>query len=380
MQKYWDSEEVFLDGDHYFDQLSADIQNATDCITIEMYIFNNDTLGNRIAAQLIEAHQRGVKVQIVVDGVGSYLFFEKLYGIFSKQGINVKMFNPLPFYHPYYGNLTIWKKINILILRLWKLNRRNHRKIITIDQNIMFLGSYNFTSEHTKLFHDKKWKDMGVRVTGEQVKFAVLNFKKIWKLRDYYRYKKQVKHITDQNWRSSPLRVNNSLIMKSHYYKELLRRIHRSKERIWLITPYFIPKRRFIRYLCKAAERGVDVRLLISSKTDVPMFQTLQFFYFPYLLKNGVKIFLYSDTILHAKNFIIDEWITVGSSNLNHRSFLHDLEVDLVIQDEKNIDVIKHNFVETTTEERLVTQESLKQRPLWDQFLSRLFFIFKYWF
>src|SRR5690606_10515311 len=100
----------------------------------------------------------------------------------------------------------------------------------------------------------------------------------------------------------------------------------------------------------------------------------------PYLLKKGVKVYQYSDSVLHAKNFIIDDCMTIGSSNLNHRSFLHDLEVDLVLQDEDNKKAVEAHFHETANEQNAITIESLKNLPLWDRILSRLLFLFKYWF
>jgi cardiolipin synthase len=244
----------------------------------------------------------------------------------------------------------------------------------------MYTGSFNITAVHTRLHSEKAWKDIGVRVTGENVKFAVLNFKRMWKLRDYYRYKKQNRKIPFTLWKQSPLRLNHSLLMKSYFYHDLLKRIKTSQNRIWLTTPYFIPKRRIIRAIGMAAKRGVDVRILISSRSDVLLFRTLQFFYYPYLLKKGVHIFMYTDAVLHAKNFIIDGWTTVGSSNLNHRSFMHDLEVDLIIQDENNVKLIENDFINSTKPLNEVTPNLLKQRPIWDRFLARLFFLFKYWF
>lgn len=377
---FWDTEEIFLDGDHYFERLLQDIDQAKQYITIEMYIFNQDTLGKKVAAHLIQAHERGVKVQLIVDGIGSYDFFNFLYGLFEKKGIITKMYNPLPFYHPYYGKLDILKKLQVFSIRVLRLNKRNHRKIITIDNTILYTGSFNITAEHTRFHAHKAWKDMGVRVTGEYVKFAVLNFKKIWKLRDYYRYKKQIKYLSRPNWRLFPLRLNHTIFMKRFFYKDFLKKINQAEKRIWLMTPYFIPKRRLIRALGKAAERGVDVRVLISSETDVKLFRTLQFFYYPFLLMNGAKVYQYIDTVLHAKNYIIDDWVTIGSSNLNHRSFMHDLEVDLVIQDDKNLNIIEEHFLECTKTQKEITLENLKQRPLLDRFLSQLFFTFKYWF
>lgn len=380
MSQFWKTEDIFYDGDEYFDSLIKDIDQAQHYITVEIYIFNDDLLGKKITTHLINAHQRGVKVQIIVDGIGSYGFFDKLHGIFQKKGIMVKMYNPLPFYHPYYGKLSFIRKMQVFGARLWRLNRRNHRKIITIDHTIMYTGSFNFTAEHTRYHLEKPWKDMGVRVTGEHVKFAVLNFKKIWKLRDFYRYKKQLKGAVNLNWRQSPLRLNNTLFMKRYYYKNFLQKIQKAEKRIWLMTPYFIPKRRLIRTLGKAAKKGVDVRVIISLKTDVQFFRWLQYFYYAYLLKKGVKVYQYTDAVLHAKSYIIDDYITIGSTNLNHRSFIHDLEVDLAIQDEDNKRTIEEHYLTSTLTQKVITLEGLKHRPLWDRVLSRLFFLFKYWF
>lgn len=380
MSGIWKSERVFLDGDEYFDQLLKDIDLAQHSITMEMYIFNDDLLGKMVMNHLINAHQRGVKVQIVVDGIGSFGFFDRLNAQFLKHGMVVKMYNPLPFYHPFYGKLTFLKKFQVFATRMWRLNKRNHRKIITIDQTIMYTGSFNITAEHTKYHTDHPWKDMGMRVTGDHVKFAVLNFKKIWKLRDYFRFKKQLRGQQAINWRVSPMRLNNTLFMKRYFYKNFLQRIKKAEKKIYLMTPYFIPKRRMIRALGKAAKRGVDVRILISFKTDVKFFKWLQYFYYAYLLKKGVKVYQYTDSVLHAKNYIIDDFMTIGSTNLNHRSFMHDLEVDLVIQDVDNRKKVEEHFIASSESQRAITLEGLKQRPLWDRILSRLFFTFKYWF
>ena len=331
MSNYWQKEDVFLDGDQYFDFLLRDIDAAQKLITIEIYIFNDDLVGQRIARHLIEAHKRGVEVQIIVDGVGSYGFFDRLYGDFASNGIIVKMFHPLPILHPFYGNLSFKQKVHAFFTRIWRMNQRNHRKIITIDSNTMYVSSFNFSIEHTRDYDQKKWKDMGVRVEGDNVKVAVLNFKKIWKLKEYFQLYPQVKPLL-KHAKRSPLRMSSTLFMKRYLYRDLLQKINRANHRIWLVTPYFIPKGRLIRALGRAATRGVDVRILISKKTDVRLFRSLQFFYYPYLLKKKVKVFQYTETVLHAKNFIIDDFITIGSSNLNHRSLLHDLEVDLSIQ------------------------------------------------
>ena len=374
---YWDSEKLFFDGDDYFNQLKKDIQSATTLITVEMYIFSNDELGNSICNELIRARNRGVKVQILIDGVGSFDFDADS---LKRQGIQLKFYHPLPFYHPYYGEMNWRKKLQALLRRISNLNRRDHRKIITIDSNVMYLGSFNITAEHTHLHKEEKWKDMGVRVQGEKVQHAVLQFQRLWGLREFYQYRKKLKLNSWKKNRYSPLRLNYSLFIRQILYLDLLKRISKAKRRIWIMTPYFIPQSNFIRKLAQAAKRGTDVRLMISAKTDVSIFKTLRFFYYPYLIKKGVKIYHFDSTILHAKNLIIDDWMTIGSSNLNHRSLLHDLEVDLVIQSHDNKQLVSSNFIQELGSMNPVTIEDLKQRTLFDKFLSRLLFLFRYWF
>jgi cardiolipin synthase len=376
----WTSERIFFDGDDYFESVLQDIDGACESVTIEMYIFNDDLLGKQVAARLIAAHQRGVTVRILVDGIGSWTFFDKLYGAFAKRGIRVKIYNPLPFYHPIFGKVSGLKKLSVLGARLWRLNRRNHRKLITIDEEILYVGSFNVAAEHTRYHVEAAWKDMGVRVTGAHVRFAVLNFLRLWRLRDYYRYQRRHRGTLSVDWRGSPLRLNQSFLKRQYFYRDFLERINRSRQRVWLMTPYFIPKRRLIRVLARAAERGVDVRLLISRRTDVRVFAWLQYFYYGYLLRKGVKVYQYTAAVLHAKNYLIDDFMTVGSTNLNHRSFIHDLEVDLVVVGEHNRRTIEAHFLAATESQQAVTLEELKRRPLRERFLSRLFFLFKYWF
>ncbi len=379
MSQFWKSEQIFFNGDDYFESLSQDINRATNFISIEMYIFNDDALGKKIATQLIMAKERGVKIQIIVDGIGSYSFFNRLYDFFIKKGIQIKIFNPLPFYHPYFGKISFLKKMYVLGARLWKINRRNHRKIITIDHHIMYTGSFNITAEHTSLHSEHPWMDLGIRVDGDHVKFAVLNFKKVWNIRDYFKFKRQNKQNLILNWRQTPLRLNQTIFMKRFFYKNFIQRVQKAQKRIWLMTPYFIPKRRLIRALGKAAQRGVDVRIIISQKTDVKFFKWLQYFYYDYLLKKGAKVYQYTDSVLHAKNYIIDDFMTIGSTNLNHRSFIHDLEVDMEIQEAINKEKIVEHFQKSSVTQKEITLDGLKQRPLLDRFLSRIFFLIKYW-
>ncbi len=375
----WETEKLFFEGDDYFGSLLSDMDSATESITMEMYIFEQDQVGELFADKLKHAAKRGIKVQLIVDGVGSYHFFDKFYGELLESGVEVRMYNPLPFYHPTFEDLSLWQKIRLLGVRLWHINKRNHRKITIIDEKILYTGSYNITSDHSARFNKNSWLDAGVRLTGDAVKFAVMYFKRTWKMKEYRTYRKQLKKQYKLNWKRMPLRLNTSIRMRMFMARDLKKRIKTSTSRVWITTPYFIPTRSFIKELARASRRGVDVRLLISAKTDVKIFNFLQYFYYPYLLKNKVKIFRYTARVLHAKNYIIDDWMILGTTNLNHRSLIHDLEVDTVIGNHDNKLMMAKHFTDECASVSVLTLEDLKKENIFTRFITTIIFIFRYW-
>jgi cardiolipin synthase A/B len=381
MNKLWESEEIIFDGDIYFEKLLSDIEVAQMSITLEMYMFKDDKTGELITNSLISARKRGVDINVIVDGVGSYDFHNHLQRRLAESGIPVKIFNPLPFYHPFFGTLDLRKKLSALSFRILRINRRNHRKVIIIDKKIIYIGSFNIASEHTQYSAGKKWKDIGARVSGEEAEYASMQFKKIWSLKEYLKEFRNFRRKYPRfRWKEASILLNHSMISKGYYQRDLIKKIRKSKSRIWLTTPYFIPTRQLIRELSHAARRGVEVRLLISSQTDVNLFRTLRSFYYPYLIKNNVRIHEYQSSVLHAKVFIIDDWISLGSRNLNHRSFLHDLEADLSVQKNENKKYILEDFTNSIKNQAEIKNEYLKARPIFDKILARILFLFKYWF
>ena len=370
MGQHWSSEDVLFDGDLFFERMIQDIEIAVKEVTVEVYIFSPDELGNRLIKAILDAKARGLRVCVLVDGVGSYQFFDNHFGQLQASGVEVKVYNPLPLYHPFYGNLSWRRKLRIFLQRFLRINKRDHRKIVTIDQRILYISSFNITAEHTSLSPFAKWKDIGVRVTGINVMEAVIHFKKVFHAKDYSQYKKQFKkHLR----KISPLRFN---LPK----RERINHVKKAQHHIWFMTPYFIPDRKLVTALAQAAKSGVDVRLLTSLKSDVEVFRTLQFIYYDYLSKNGVKIYQYADTILHAKTYIVDDWVMIGSSNLNQRSLIHDLEADIILEEPTNIQMVKRDFEKSLFGLEAISQDFLLKRSSWDKFLSKLFYLFKYWF
>lgn len=376
----WTTETLFMEGDQFYESVFSDIEGANKLITLEIYIYEWDLLGEKIFEALERAAARGVEVRLLLDAVGSHNFIQRLQQEKYHQKIKVKVYNPHPWTFAYRNWFNLYLIFKVFFTRLMWINRRDHRKIITIDERIAYVGSFNISVDHLKAIkHDQAWRDVGVRLTGWVAPLFVLSMMKNWGLRDYFRYMRRMPKKRFVRFKHPDIRLNNTFRMRRALYRDFLQRIQRSKHRIWLRPGYFLPKRRLAKHLMKAAERGVDVRVLLSTKSDVFYYGLLQTSLDPYLVKSGIKIFHYLPTITHGKNYFIDDWVTVGSTNLNHRSFLHDLEVDVRIQHPNNRRLLSESFEEMCQDAREVTAESLNCRPWWEQLAARLIFLFRYW-
>lgn len=376
----WTTETLFMEGDQYFESLLRDIENATNFITVEIYIYQWDMLGQKLFEALERAAVRGVEVRMLLDAVGSHAFIQRLQAINYHRNIKVKVFNPHPWTFAYRNWSNLFRVVKIFFTRLMWVNRRDHRKIFTIDERITYIGSFNVAADHLREVHNElAWKDVGLRLTGWIAPLFILSMLKNWGLRDYFRYMRRMPKKKFVRFKHPDVRLNQNFRLRRALYKDFLRRVQGATHRIWLRPGYFLPKRRMVKHLARAAARGVDVRVLISTKSDVFYYGLLQTCHDPFLLKHGVKIFHYLPAITHAKNYFIDDYVTIGSTNLNHRSFMHDLEVDVRVQHPDNRRILSEGFEEMCKDAVEVTQQSLKLRPWYERWAARAIFLFKYW-
>jgi cardiolipin synthase len=346
----WTDSHIFHTGNDYFHSLRRDISKAQKSITLESYIFALDALTQTLLKDLADARQRGCTVKIILDGFGSYEYIPAIDRICEKAGIELRVFHPFPY------PLLVFQKLSFLredrtqnIFR--HMNRRNHRKTVIIDEKIAYLGSLNFTQVHCADFvGDKAWRDTGVRLEGTPVRQLLMAFQVTY-LRTYYRG--MLSWMNSWRWpqpHGSPaLLLNTTKKMRKGLYRDVLRKLNSAEKRIYITTAYFLPKRNLLRILLKAARRGVDVRILIPGKSDVPLVKWAAFYIVRFLLKRRIPLYEYQKSILHAKTMIIDEDVYIGSFNLNHRSIFHDLEViaclrnperlaEMLVQWEKDIE------------------------------------------
>lgn len=321
----WDQEKLFTKGDDYFDSLLKDIDAACVSIEIEVYIFRFDGLGNKLLGKLGQAVSRGVRVRLHIDGAGSQEWTAKRVQEVQSLGINVKV----------YRSIEGWV---LRILRRWPHhkplfrynNRRNHRKIFLIDSTVAYVGSFNVTDEHLESAYGKNaWIDLGVRLTGAELVHLQYVFERLW---SRWRWDQEGPDLP-----RSLVRLNDTRESRKNLILDLIRRVRSAQKRVWIVTPYFVPHSSILKAIQLTAWSGVDIRVIVPRKSDVRVMPWLARMFFPKLLQFQVRIFEVPDRFLHAKMIFIDDWIVLGSSNLNHRSFFLDFEVDVKLTRESEI-------------------------------------------
>lgn len=315
---------IFDDGHKKFDALVSDIQSAQQEVNVQYYIIQPDALGKRIRDALIERAKAGVKVRVLYDEVGSKKTSPKFYEDLRRAGGEVEVFFP-----------SFFRFIN------FRVNNRNHRKLVIIDGSIAYIGGFNVGDEYLGL--DKKfgyWRDTHLRIQGESVNHIQGKFILDWhhaghrKPGEWEEYKFQ----TERQSGTSPIQIVSSgpdsetEHLKNMYIKLILS----AKKSVFIQTPYFIPDTSFMDACKIALLSGVDVRIMIPCKPDHPFVYWATWAYAGDLLDYGATVLLYENGFLHAKTIVVDEEVAaVGTMNIDSRSFRLNFEVSAIVYDEK---------------------------------------------
>lgn len=369
---------IFANGDSYFKSLLIDIAAAQHKIDLETYIFNPDSLGEQVVQALKTAAKRGVKIRVLVDGAGSPVWSGSFAKQLEKVGIETRIFHPLPW------NLGQWSRSHVhatyllkAIYLLLKINSRNHRKVCIIDNKIAYVGSANISKVHlSNQMGGNNWRDTGIKITGINLSELRAAFNAAW---EHLPIKERLQKIFSHIDRNPVIRLNNSRHRRRILYKNLLNRIEHCQNRIWMTNAYFVPDNFLLKNLKDAANRGVDVRILLPQKSDIFFMPWASATFYRSLLKAGARIFEYLPSMLHTKVLILDDWIAIGSSNLNHRSLLHDLEVDINIRTAKAKFEIEQQFLADLKNSQEVFLSQWYKRPWYQRFLGKLLLYVKYW-
>lgn len=339
---------IFRDGASTFDAIEQEIVAARDHVHLLFYIWEMDQTGRRIRDVLISAAQRGVEVRVLIDDVGSY-------------GTRKAFFQPLI---EAGGKVEWFLKVNPLSRQL-TLNNRNHRKIIVIDGDIGFIGGMNIGDEYAG--RGEPWKDLHSRVAGPVVNSCQEIFSQDW----FHSTGEDLAHPryfplipadgdvyaqvlasgpAEEQWRAIPM-----LIFAA---------INAATARVWIETPYFIPDTPISMALRTAALRGVDVRLLIPGKPDHPIVSAAANYFIDELLDVGVRVYQDFTAMRHGKAAIVDQWfVTVGSANIDHRSFWLNFEANLFVYDADVNRRLAEDFSTQTEGLEELTTEKRRRAP-----------------
>lgn len=371
-------ETIFLSNEAYFDALLADIAQAKNQIDMEVYIFQNDAIGKRVTQALIEAGQRGVRVRLLVDGIGSP-GWSNLLKLLNSAGVEARVFRPLPW------KLWQWQQnlrhrsdwLSNMLYLFAKMNKRNHRKTCLIDTSIVYIGSTNIHDCHLNTpSKGQGWRDTSVRLVGAKTKNLQEAFAAVW---NHPTIQKRLSNIFERINTNAIIRLNYSRHERRVLYKSLLQHLSRCKKRVWITNAYFVPDNRLLNKLADLAEKDIDVRILLPQKTDIFLLTWASKTFYDKLLKSGVRIFEYMPTMLHAKSLILDDWFIVGSSNLNQRSLLHDLDVDVNIRSETAKQALEQQFLVDISHSTEIHWLGWQKSSWLKKFLGRLSLYIKYW-
>ncbi len=357
----------------YFDTLLSDIKQAQSSIILETYIFRFDEVGRRFVRALQEVCAKGVKVRLLIDGVGSYLDTRRLVEALESEHCSIRIFHPLPWdFRAYRNALSAGQHYSAMLYHIASINRRDHRKLCIIDQQIAWLGSFNITAHH----YNRKpgqalniWHDSGLRTTGRMVATLIHNFEQVWQRKGESRTE-----------RTRQFLAVSSIGSRRRHSHEIVELLQTAKSRIYITNAYFNPSKRLLKTLKLAAEKQLSVKLIVPGRSDIFFFPSLSRTYYADLLSAGIRVFEYKNQVLHSKTMLIDDALLIGSTNLNFRSFMHDMEIDALIYDEKAVKQMEQKFETDLSHCEEITLRRWRKYPRVLKLLGWLPRLLRYWF
>ena len=304
------------DGGEFFARMLAAIEEARRYVLLEMYLVRSGAVATRFIDALGRAAGRGARVSVVFDGFGALGLTRADRRRLLDAGLELRFFNPLRL-----GN----RLSNLL---------RDHRKLLLADGRVAFVGGAGLTDDFAPGARRGPWRELMVEIQGAVIADWQRAFARTWR-----RCGPELALVEPPACEAHADGAAGRLSLsearqRSVLANGVLRRIDSATARAWIMSAYFVPSRRFRKALRRAARRGVDVRLLLpGARTDHPWVRQAARRFYGKLLRNGVKIFEYQPRMLHAKMILCDDWVSIGSSNLDRWSFRWNLEANQEIAD-----------------------------------------------
>lgn len=337
---------VYTEGDVLYGAMLESIAAARSSIRLETYILAGDEIGMRFAHALGSKVRQGVSVQVMMDAAGALLWGSQgLVYMMRKQGVDVRLFHRWDWRSPL------------------RYNRRDHRKMLIVDNRVLYLGGFNIHRESSRdLYGETRWRDTHVKVSSDLAQRAAILFDIFWQ-RERYWYARREAVV-------SALVPNHNHVCRLALRSLFSDGFEVARRTVYVTTPYFVPDHRTQRALREVARRGIDVRLLLPGKSDVWLAQWASRAAYAELLKAGVRIYEYMPRMLHAKTAVVDGvWATLGTANIDYRSLFINYEVNLVSRDRRLCRGLQESFLQDLTESVEVLHTSWEKRP-WNRHVS----------
>lgn len=344
---------------HFFDALFAALASASSSICLEYYSIRADQTGMRLAEILTAACRRGVQVYLLYDYIGCLETPESFFRNLSRQGVHCVVFNP-----PSLRRGLHW------------FDRRDHRKLAIVDNQLAFLGGRNIGDEYAGISeYRRRFHDVGFSLTGAAVSHLSELFAETWTMAQGATLRlplqKAVPGITTTagvtlinggpHQRRSAIRAAFRIIMAA------------AVDELLIANPYFIPGPLILRSLLRAARRGVRVKLLLPAESDVPLVRLVSRSTYEPLLRAGIEIYEMQREILHAKLMVIDgDRTVIGSANLDQRSFHRNYEINAIVQSRSFGGQVRQHLLEDLAQATRITLTDHDRRGLMTRLLERL--------
>ncbi|MFY9288773.1 MAG: phosphatidylserine/phosphatidylglycerophosphate/cardiolipin synthase family protein [Alphaproteobacteria bacterium] len=334
----------YLSTDEAWEAMYQDCANAKKSIEVEQYILEKDALGRKFLELFIKKAEEGIRVFVVCDKFGSFaLHGSRIIRRLRRKGARFYFYHPITY---------------LTLLTPWRWFPRTHVKTLLVDETIVYAGGVCIAARM------KGWRDTQIRITGPiaaQVRVAFHNLEQSFKRKRKRSLPERITLEGEFTYLQNRPKAERYLI-----YDELIRGIGSAEKYIYISTAFFAPNKQFRRLITEAAQKGVEIRLLVPDHSDVPFADWVCLSYAQALMDAGVRMYHYKPAVLHNKTMIIDDrWATVGSTNMDVLSFFHNRESNVVITHKEAVLQLKDHFMNDLKSSELLTANVLAQKPAW---------------
>ena len=344
-------------GSDYFDLLEQIILEAEMRLHVQVYIFEEDETGHKIAQALIAAAKKGVKVFVVADGYASQDLSTSFIDRLKSAGVHFRFFNPL------------------LKSKYFYFGRRMHHKVVVADGSKALVGGMNFSNNYNDTEESAAWLDWALYVEGEVAaklekvceelrKFEILEITRT-------KFKKKTSIATGQ---AVSVRINDWVRGRGEITASYLKMLRTSTAHVTILCSYFIPGKLLRKNLRLAAKRGIKIRLVVAGMSDLIVSKFAERYMYRWLLRNKIEIYEYQKNILHGKMALCDDrWLTIGSYNINNISAYASIELNLEVHDPDftgNVEKIIETIIQEDCK-KITVKEYKSHDTLWNRFLQR---------